>query len=170
MNRLSLATALVSVIVAVSLWLVATWLEGDSRWLAPTQPAAPPIGQAEVRADSEVNFGTDAAACDSAEATLRERVLDAQSCATDDDCTLFDYGYPIECLTSVAKDEISALRAEYSRYEQSCEYRVYYDCPTGRMQRQAVCRSNRCAVELRSTEGLEEDTLDYLGVERRWAE
>lgn len=167
MNRLSLATAVVSIIVAVALWLVATWLEGDTRWLLPVSPAAPGPSQVEVRPDSEIEVSVQAADCDQAEATLREKLDGAQYCATDEDCTLFDYGYPIECLTSVAKNEISALRAEYSRYEQSCRYRVYYDCPTGRLQRHAVCRSNRCAVELRSNEGLEEETLDYLGVERR---
>jgi len=170
MNRLSLATAVISVIVAVALWLVATWLEGDTRWLLPASPADPVPGQVEVRPNSEIQVSAEVADCDQAEAALREKVSGAQYCATDDDCTLFDYGYPIECLTSVAKNEISALRAEYSRYEQSCQYRVYYDCPTGRMQRHAVCRSNRCAVELRSTEGLEEKTLDYLGVERRRTE
>lgn len=170
MNRLSLATATISVIVAVALWLVATWLEGDTRWLLPAQPAGSGISQVEVRPDSELQVSPDAADCVQVETALRAKVDSAQYCATDDDCTLFDYGYPIECLTSVAKNEISALRAEYSRYEQSCRYRVYYDCPTGHMQRQAMCRSNRCVVELRSNGGLEEETLDYLGVERRRTE
>ena len=69
-------------------------------------------------------------------------------------------------MTSVAKSEITALRLEYRNYERSCLYRVYYDCPTGHMERQAVCRNNRCTVELQSNEILEEATLDYLGIDR----
>jgi len=165
MSRLPYATAIISVIVAVALWLVATWLEGDSQWLAPTPGPATEISTVQVRADTPVQSIADSASCEQAENTLRAEVDDAQSCSTDDDCTLFDYGYPIECLTSVAKSEITALRLEYRNYEQSCAYRVYYDCPTGHLVRQAVCRSNRCTVELRSTEVLEEKTLDYLGLD-----
>jgi hypothetical protein len=166
-NRLPYATAIISVTLAVALWLVATWLEDESRWPVPEPAPATGISEVQVRPDSAVQVSTDAADCDQAEAALRAKVDDAQYCSTNDDCTLFDYGYPIECLTSVAKNEISALRAEYSNYERSCQYRVYYDCPTGHMERRAVCRSNRCTVELRSTEVLEDRTLDYLGLEQR---
>lgn len=167
MNRLPYATAIISIVLAVALWLVATWFEDESRWSLPEPPGESGPGQVRVRADSAVQVGSDAASCERAEATLRAKLHDSQYCASDDDCTLFDYGYPIECLTSVAKNEISALRAEYGNYERSCEYRVYYDCPTGSMQRHPVCRSNHCMVELRSNEVLEEETLDYLGLDRR---
>lgn len=167
MHRLPYATTIVSVVIAVALWLAATWLEDESRWSIGESSGEAPISTEQVRPDTPVRAGTDAASCEQAEAKLRASVDSAQYCATDDDCTLFDYGYPIQCMTSVAKEDIGALRAEYSNYERSCEYRVYYDCPTGRMQRHAVCQSNRCTVELRSTEGLEEETLDYLRLERR---
>lgn len=166
MNRLPYATAIISVTVAVALWLVATWLEDESRWSVPEPSPGPGISQGQVRPDSAVRVSPDAADCELAEASLRASVDDARYCSTDDDCTLFDYGYPIQCLTSVAKSEISSLRAEYATYEQSCQYRVYYDCPTGHMQRYAVCRSNHCTVELESTEILEDETLDYLGLEQ----
>lgn len=165
MNRLPFATAIISVIVAVSLWLVATWLESDSPWLNPDPASVTEMAEVQVRPDTPVKVSPDIANCEQAEDAMRARVEDAQSCSTDDDCTLFDYGYPIECLTSVAKSDITALRLEYRNYEQSCAYRVYYDCPTGNMERQAVCRSNRCTVELKSTEILEEKTLDYLGLD-----
>ena len=158
---------MISVTVAVALWLIATWLEGDSPWLVTVPESGSGFANTGVREDSPVKVSRDAAACEQAEAALRAKIDDAQSCSTDDDCTLFDYGYPIQCLTSVAKTEITALRLEYRNYEQSCAYRVYYDCPTGRMERKAVCRSSRCAVELQSTEVLEEETLDYLGLDRR---
>jgi hypothetical protein len=35
------------------------------------------------------------------------------------------------------------------------------------MERQPVCRSNRCTVELQSNEVLEEETLEYLGIDPR---
>ena len=165
MNRLPFATAIISVVVAIALWLVATWLESDSPWLDTDPASATGIGNVEVRPDTPVQVIPDAADCEQAENVLRARVYDAQFCLSDDDCTLFDYGYPIECLTSVAKSEITALRLEYRNYEQSCAYRVYYDCPTGDMERQAVCRSNRCAVDLKSTDILEGKTLDYLGLD-----
>ncbi len=167
MNRLPYATAIISITLAVALWLIATWLEDDSRWQVPQAAPATAVSEVQVRPDSAVEVGAGAADCEQVEVALRAKVDDAQYCSTDDDCTLFDYGYPIQCLTSVAKNEISALRAEYSNYEQSCQYRVYYDCPTGHMERRAVCRSNRCTVELQSTELLEDKTLDYLGLEQR---
>ena len=165
MNRLPFATALISVTVAVALWLIATMLEGGAPWLAPTPEPGSGIANGQVRPDTPVQASPDNAGCELAEDALRGKVDDAQYCSSDDECTLFDYGYPIQCLTSVAKNEITALRLEYRNYEKSCAYRVYYDCPTGRMERQAVCRSNRCAVELQSNDILEEETLDYLGLD-----
>ena len=167
MNRLPYATTFVSVTIAVALWLIAMWLEGDSPWLSPKPASGSGFAGTPVRPDTPVKLSPDAAACEHAEGALRVKIDAAQQCSTDDDCTLFDYGYPIQCLTSVAKTDITALRLEYRNYEKSCEYRVYYDCPTGNMERQAVCRSNRCAVELQSTEILKEETLDYLGLDPR---
>jgi len=167
MKRLPYATALLSVTIAVALWLIATWLEGDPPYLIPRPESAAEFGNAEVRPDSPVQIGPDVSGCEQSEDILRTKVDAAQFCSTDEDCTLFDYGYPIQCLTSVAKNEITALRLEYRKYEQSCAFRVYYDCPTGNMERRAVCRSNRCAVELQSNEILEEETLDYLGLDPR---
>ena len=167
MNRLPYATAVVAVTVAVALWLVATWLEGDSPWLVPGPTPGAGSETIRVRPDSPVEIRPDTAGCEQAEDALRRKIDGARYCSVDDDCTLFDFGYPIQCLTSVAKTNITALRLEYRHYEQSCAYRVYYDCPTGRMERQAVCRNNRCAVELQSTEVLEEQTLDYLGLDPR---
>lgn len=167
MNRLSYATALISVSVAVALWLIATWLEGDPPYLVPRPESATGIPHSEVHPDTPVQVSSDVSGCVQSEDVLRAKVDAARYCSIDDDCTLFDYGYPIQCLTSVAKSEVTALRLEYRNYEQSCAFRVYYDCPTGDMERQAVCRSNRCGVELRSTEVLEEQTLDYLGLDPR---
>jgi len=167
MNRLPYATALISIVVAVGLWLIATWLEGDSDWLKPQPETASEMTNAAVRPDSPVQTDAVESSCDQVEGALRQKVSASQSCSSDDDCTLFDYGYPIECLTSVAKAEITALRFAYRNYEHSCPYRVYYDCPTGSMERRAVCRSNRCTVELQSNEILEEETLDYLGIDPR---
>ena len=163
MNRLPFATALISIVVAVGLWLIAMWLESDTPWLTP--PPDDSLATSDVRPDTPVKTDAGVPACEQVEDALRIMVQDSQFCSTDDDCTLFDFGYPIQCLTSVAKSEITTLRLEYWRYERSCAYRVYYDCPTGRMQRQAVCRSNQCAVELQSNEILEEETLDYLGID-----
>jgi hypothetical protein len=167
MNRLPFATALISIVIAVVLWLIATWLERDSTWLKSLPDTAVEIPVAAVRPDSPLQTEAAVTGCEQVEDALRRKVSAAQSCTSDEDCTLFDYGYPIQCLTSVAKAQITALRLAYRNYEQSCPYRVYYDCPTGRMQRQAVCRSNRCAVELQSNEILEEETLDYLGIDSR---
>lgn len=164
MNRLPYATTILSVILAIALWAVATWLQDDSIWDVPEAPSTPDINAARVRPDSEVRTIADAISCDQAESALRDKVDNAQACVSDADCTIFDYGYPIQCLTSVATNQISALRAAYDSYQQSCPYRVYYDCPTGHMERQAVCRASQCVVVLQSTEILEEETRDYLGL------
>jgi len=166
MKTSSYPTALVSVVVAVGLWLVATLLEGDDRWL-PADPV--PSLDSRVsgpRPDSPLRTNTDSMSCQRVETDLIERVDAAQYCAADDDCTLFDFGYPIQCMTSVAKAEITALRLAYRDYEQSCAYRVYYDCPSGSMERQAVCRNNRCKVELSSNEPLKDETLRHLGIKK----
>ncbi len=167
MKRLKYATALISITVAVALWLIATWLEGDSPWLVPGSESGAGFANSEVRPDTPVQVRPELAGCEQAEDALRQKVDAAQYCSTNDDCTLFDYGYPIQCLTSVAKSEITTLRLEYRSYQQSCAYRVYYDCPTGSLERQAVCRGNRCSVDLQSNEVLEEETLDYLGLDPR---
>jgi hypothetical protein len=160
-------TVLISVVLAVVLWLVATLLEDDARWLPEVPDESIDVSQPAPREDSDLKINTDVMSCEQAEAEIVQMVDDARYCSTDDDCTLFDYGYPIECLTSVAKDEITALRLEYRRYEQSCSYRVYYDCPSGEMQREAVCRNNRCEVDLVTDEVLKDLTLRHLGIERQ---
>lgn len=164
MKSSSYQTALISVIAAVVLWLVATWFEDDSRWLPPEAVKQIDTTVQAPMTDTPVRIDTDVLSCSQAEETLQARVDSAQYCSSDDDCTLFDYGYPIQCLTSVAKAEITALRLEYRNYENSCAYRVYYDCPSGEMERQAVCRDNRCAVELISNDPLQDATLQHLGI------
>jgi hypothetical protein len=102
--------------------------------------------------------------CEETEISLRERIETTRYCETDGDCTLFDFGYPIDCMTSVAKSGITALRLQYRDYEQSCAFRVYYDCPTEPMERRAACQENRCTVSLHTIDTLENETLDYLGI------
>jgi len=167
MKPSSYQTALISVVAAIVLWLVATWFEDDSRWLPPEIASQFDATLEAPRPDTPVRIATDVLSCSQAETTLQAKVDDARYCTVDDDCTLFDYGYPIQCLTSVAKAEISALRLEYRNYENSCAYRVYYDCPSGEMERQAVCRSNRCAVELISNDPLQDMTLQHLGIKEQ---
>ncbi len=165
MKPSSYPTVLISVVAAIVLWLAATWFEDDSRWLPPEVNKQFDTGMETPRADTPVRVDTDVLSCSQAEARLQAKVDDARYCVEDDDCTLFDYGYPIQCLTSVARSEISALRIEYRNYENSCAYRVYYDCPSGEMERRAVCRSNRCAVELISNDPLQDMTLQHLGIQ-----
>jgi len=164
MKLSSLQTGVVSVAAAVILWMVATWFEDDSRWLPAdsnnqvlTQPQSP-------RPDTPVKTATDVLSCEQSETLLNEDVAAARYCSTDEDCTLFDYGYPIQCMTSVSKEQITALRQAYRRYENSCSYRVYYDCPTGEMARMPVCQNNQCEVELRSSDPLQDATLQHLGI------
>jgi hypothetical protein len=167
MKTSSNSTILVSVAVAVGLWLVATLLEGDDRWLPPAADSLANAGASSRRQDTPVRTTTDANSCQRVEKDLVERVEAAQHCTVDDDCTLFDFGYPMQCMTSVAKAEITGLRMAYRDYEQSCTYRVYYDCPSGSMERQAVCRNNRCAVDLVSNEPLKDETLRHLGIDTK---
>jgi len=157
---------LVSIVVAVGLWLAATLLEGDDRWLPAEPGQAVDSRLSTPRRDTPLRTNTDSLSCQRVEEGLVEQVGAAQYCATDGDCTLFDFGYPIQCMTSVAKAEITALRLAYREYERSCAYRVYYDCPTGPMQRQAVCRNNRCEVELIGNEPLKDETLQHLGIKQ----
>jgi hypothetical protein len=167
MKTSSYPTVLVSVAVAVGLWLVATLLEGDDRWLPPEPGAVGDTRLSAPRPDTPVRTSTDSVSCQRVEADLAKRVEAAQYCNTDDDCTLFDFGYPMQCMTSVAKAEITSLRLAYRDYERSCAYRVYYDCPSGSMDRQTVCRSNRCEVELVSNEPLKDETLRHLGIKNQ---
>lgn len=164
MKSSSNPTVLLSVALAVALWFAATWFEDDARWL-PEDPIEPVDMSLEApRRDTPLRVNTDALSCQQAEEDLVSDVDASQYCSTDDDCTLFDFGYPIQCMTSVSKAEISALRLAYRNYEQSCSYRVYYDCPSGAMERQAVCRNNRCEVELLTLDPLKDETLQHLGI------
>lgn len=164
MKTSSYPTVLVSVAVAVGLWLVATLLEDDDRWLPAEIATASDQGLSTPRPDTPLETVADASSCQRVETRLVEQVEAARHCATDDDCTLFDFGYPMQCMNSVAKSEITALRFAFRDYEASCAYRVYYDCPSGSMERQAVCRSNRCAVELVRIEPPKDETLRHLGI------
>ena len=165
MKSASNSATLIAIAAAVALWLVATLFDDDSRWL-PDPPETEAANAAPTGApnDTPLRTATDAAGCAEAEVTIAARVDAARYCVSDDDCTLFDYGYPIQCLTSVAKTQITGLRREYRRYAASCAYRVYYDCPTGDMHREPVCRSNRCTVELATDDVLQDETLRYLGI------
>lgn len=165
MKRLPYATATISGIVAIVLFSIASWFEDDERWTELAVTETPDMSMSQARDDTAVRVNTGVASCAQAEDDLRRKVESAQYCATDDDCTLFDYGYPIQCMTSVAKVEITPLRLEYRKYEASCAYRVYYDCPSGNAERQAVCRNNHCEVELLTIDLLKDQTLDYLGIE-----
>lgn len=158
---------LISVVLAVALWLVATLFDDPSRWL-PRVPATPrPTGLPAPRDDSPLRVNTDRLSCQQAEAEIVAKVEDSRHCVRDEDCTLFDFGYPIQCLTSVSGDSITALRLEYRRYEASCEYRVYYDCPSDGARREAVCRNNRCEVDLVTDDVLQDLTLHHLGIDNR---
>ena len=162
MKYLSSSTTAVSMIIAVVLFALATWIEGD-----PPEPIVPPPEVTpqmirEVRPDTVVRDLRDAENCAAAETALMSRVDAAQACQVDDDCTILDYGYPIQCLTSIAQDEVSAVRLQYRQYEEACTYRVYYDCPSEPLQRVPVCRNNRCEVELRTNDQLKQMTLDYI--------
>ena len=165
MKSSSNPTVLISVVLAVLLWFAATLFEDDARWLPEAPEQAFDTTMASPRQDTPVRLNTDEMSCERAEADMIEMVSSSLYCNSDDDCTLFDYGYPIQCLTSVAKSEISALRLEYRRYEANCAYRVYYDCPAGPMEREAVCRNNRCEVELVTDDVLQDQTLRHLGIQ-----
>jgi len=160
-------TALLSVIAALLLFAIASMFDDGARW----QPEPVAIPEMNPQRDSglrgPVRTMSAAENCARAEAGLKQSVGGAQRCESDDDCTTFDFGYPIQCLTSVAKAEISALRLEFRQYQANCEFRVYYDCPSGDTERRAVCKTNRCEVELVTLDGLKEETLDHLGIRPR---
>ncbi len=160
----TLQTGAISVLAAVILWLVATWFEDDSRWLPAESTRQVETQLHAPRADTPVKTGTDVLSCENSEALLIDDVAAARYCSSNDDCTLFDYGYPIQCMTSVSREQITSLRMAYRRYESSCSYRVYYDCPSGEMERVPVCQNNRCEVELRSSDPLQDATLQHLGI------
>ncbi len=162
MNRFPYSAAVASVIATLLLGFMVKIVNDDPAWLpfdsgdTPVKPAAEPSASVAVYSP--------ALNCKETENALRDRIDTARYCATDSDCTLFDFGYPIDCMTSVAKSEITALRLDYRRYEQSCDYRVYFDCPAEPMERRAVCEENRCIISLQAIDTLEEETLVHLGI------
>jgi hypothetical protein len=153
--------------VAVVLWLAATVL--DSSLQEEPGPVAPT--GAEVVEDQPDEPDEDFPAgnatntkmsCAVTEEHLKTVIDDARYCVVDDDCTLFDYGYPLDCMTSIAKSEIPLLREEYRKYDENCEFRVFYDCPTEPYVRLALCRDNRCVVELDRRDDLQDSTLERM--------
>lgn len=166
MEKLPITVTLVALAFALVLWYIAYSLEGDSRWFPDAGQSEAPPDWLSARSDSPVRTNEDERNCAETEDEMRLNVEAARACTSDSDCTLFDYGYPIECLTSVSKKHITSLRLAYREYEKQCEFRVYYDCPTGEVRRRPVCVNNRCAVDLTGNEILTEQTLDHLGIER----
>lgn len=162
MNRITITAAVAWLLAVFLLWFMIrldyhnpSWLEvaTSKQTEGPSERAiGPPVPNPA------------ALSCEASENRLRERVRIARQCSSDSDCTLFDFGYPIDCMTSVARSGITALRLEYRKYEESCQFRVYFDCPAEPMRRRAVCRKNLCAVSLEATDALEEKTLEYLGI------
>jgi hypothetical protein len=165
MSKHSMTTTLISVVLAVGLFLVASYFEDDARWQLPESDGSEIALKSRTFYESPLQTISSSENCELAERDLVRSVDDARACQVDEDCTIFDFGYPIQCLTSVAKLQITLLRLEYRRYQASCDFRVYYDCPSGHLDRQPVCRENRCAVELRGADDLKEQTLDYLKIE-----
>lgn len=161
-NRFTITSAIAWLFAVALLWYMIKIVSENSRWLeiGTGELSEVPVAEPVVSAVSNIA----APSCQETEISLRERVETARYCTTDNDCTLFDFGYPIDCMTSVAKSEITDLRYEYRRYEQSCAFRVYFDCPAEPMERRAVCQENRCSVSLQANDMLEEETLDYLGI------
>ena len=164
MKSFSNSITLLSVALAVLLWLAATWFEDDSRWLPKDTSQQTDLSLDMPRPDTPLRANTNELSCQQVEAGLMQDVAVSQYCSANEDCTLFDYGFPIQCMTSVSKQKVTALRMGYRNYEQSCAYRVYYDCPSGNMERRAVCRSNRCEVELVTIDPLKDATLKHLGI------
>jgi len=165
-NKLAPAWVLVSVGIAILLWFLATAVELQ---LQVHEEAPPPDGAAEQKRAGDGPPGTGATAsmsCTESEERLKDVIAGARSCDTDEDCTLFDYGYPLDCMTSVAKSQIPRLREEYRRYDESCDFRVFYDCPTEPYVRLALCRNNRCVVELDRRDDLQDSTLDQINQRR----
>lgn len=162
MKNLGSSTMAISLVVAIVLFTIATLIEGERPAPEPPPPEMTPQMIRDVRPDSPVRDDRDTQSCKTAEAALMARVDAAQACSVDEDCTLLDYGYPIQCLTSIAQDQVTAVRLQYRSYEESCTYRVYYDCPSEPLERVPVCRNNRCAVELKTNDQLKQMTLDYI--------
>ena len=165
MNGLKGTTTSISIVAAIVLWSLATWLEGERAEPEIGSIEPPHAFSDEVTPDSEIRSDQVLQSCRDAEDNILQIVDASRYCSVDDDCTIFDYGYPIQCLTSIAKSQITTLRLEYRKYEQSCEYRVYYDCPAEPLRRSAVCRSNQCVVELQTNDLLKGRTLDHIGVD-----
>lgn len=163
MSRPNITTAISWLLVIFLLGLMIMIDGNDMSWLETGTRGVKPPPAVEPAVETTVNATVPN--CEETEDALRDRVDSARSCATDDDCTLFDFGYPIDCMTSVAKTEITDLRHKYRRYEQSCAFRVYFDCPAEPMERRAACRDNRCVVTLETVDGLKDETLDFLGIE-----
>jgi hypothetical protein len=100
-----------SVVIAFVLWFLATMLEARLEQApvdAPPNSAASP----ESRRDgpSAAPEVAPPLSCEASENGLKKTIERARACNVDDDCTLFDYGYPIDCMTSVAKSAIPLLR------------------------------------------------------------
>lgn len=148
----------VSAVVAVGLWLVATLGE---MVLRPPPPPERPVAEADSALEPRQGAAPALpASCPAVEENVETLVGESRGCQTDEDCTLFDYGYPIDCMTSVAKSAVPALRAAYRQYDESCEHRLFYDCPTEPFVRIPVCRNNRCTVELFGNGGPEGRSLE----------
>lgn len=162
MNRISPTTTIAWLLATLLLWLMIVIDSNDLSWLqvGSGEPPAPPVAELPAYPPPTQSV----LSCEGTEDLLRDRIDSGRNCALDSDCTLFDFGYPIDCMTSVAKSEITALRVEYRKYEQSCDFRVFFDCPAEPMQRRAVCRENRCSVSLQNIDNLEDETLEYLGI------
>ena len=147
MQKSTINVLRLSALVAVGLWLVATLAE---LMLRPPPPPETPAPEAAASATEPGRSAAPAlpASCPAVEENLEALVTESRDCESDDDCTLFDYGYPIDCMSSVAKSAVPALRAAYRQYDESCEHRLFYDCPTEPFVRVPLCRNNRCTVEL----------------------
>jgi hypothetical protein len=166
MKRLRTNTSLLAVTVAAGLFLIANHFDNRAPWQPRNQSPALMKPARDSVLDGPVRTMDTAGTCATAEEGMREAVAESQFCETDDDCTLFDYGYPIQCMTSVARSEITALRLRYRDYENSCRFRVYYDCPTDNAERIAVCRNRHCAVQLETIDQLKEETMQHIGNEQ----
>jgi hypothetical protein len=156
-----------AVAVAVALWLLATLV--DNR-LRPPEPLpsedVAPVGNDRPGDAPPASVARPPRSCEASEERLKRMIDEARFCNVDDDCTLFDYGYPLDCMTSIAKEEIPVLRDEYRDYDESCEFRVFYDCPTDPYVRLALCQNNRCVVELDRRDDLQESTLEQMNRQR----
>lgn len=131
----------------------------DSDWLGSVVSPGPEIAEpVAVEIPVKISKEPDCTQLESGFAAMLEQ---SRWCQVDADCSLARLECPFECVTSVSTSILDDLKRREMSFQNACR-RCESSCPQALTKWRAACVRQRCIVLDRSSDELEEATLEFI--------